>query len=393
MVKKGKLKIILLILPGVILIGVLSWIYLYYPLVFVEVTPGTDIVEEELTISASPQITGIDSENRILPLRKFEVTLTDEDVVRTTGKNYIGKTRAEGKVRFVNNREEKVTVSAGTRVENMDGVIFETVEDVVVPGVEVDYLMDVAVGEKAGQNEAGIRAVQEGSQGNVSTGTIRSMQEDISGIDVVNPEPTGGGEDKEVLTVSEYDVERLTEQLEQKVKSGLLTRIYRQLGGNHRVIEKDIDYSEVDLNFDLEVGERGEEVGGTATLVASGYLLPIEGLNSFTYNILRENMGEDNMLVGREFSVQEIRLAEKENGLYNVIMNVGVPVCEKVETGEIARALAGYDLEKAHDYLEKREDIKDFAIDSENSVLPGFSFAIRVSLLEPEDREVFQIYQ
>ena len=393
MVKKGKLKIILFILPGVILIGVLSWIYLYYPLVFVEVTPGTDIVEEELTISASPQITGIDSENRILPLRKFEVTLTDEDVVRTTGKNYIGKTRAEGKVRFVNNREEKVTVSAGTRVENMDGVIFETVEDVVVPGVEVDYLMDVAVGEKAGQNEVGIRAVEEGSQGNVSTGTIRSMQEDISGIDVVNPEPTGGGEDKEVLTVSEYDVERLTEQLEQKVKSGLLTRIYRQLGGNHRVIEKDIDYSEVDLNFDLEVGERGEEVGGTATLVASGYLLPIEGLNSFTYNILRENMGEDNMLVGREFSVQEIRLAEKENGLYNVIMNVGVPVCEKVETGEIARALAGYDLEKAHDYLEKREDIKDFAIDSENSVLPGFSFAIRVSLLEPEDREVFQIYQ
>lgn len=390
---KGRLKIILPVVLALLVTAGLGWFYFFYPTAVVEITPESDTVEEELELSANPALDNLDREQGILPLREFEVTLTDEDTVRTTGENFTGVTRAAGKVRFVNEREDSVVISAGTELKNTDGVVFETAEDVEVPGQEVEYLMDVAVGKQSGQAEAEIQAVEKGSDGNVATGTIKQLEEELQGISVINPEPTRGGEDKEITVISDYDIQRLEQSLEEKVRSGLMSRIYSRLGGNYQIIEDDISYSEIEYDIEEDSGEQAEEVSGTATLVASGFLVPVEDLNTLTYEKLRKVAGDNYSLRGREFSIEEIGLAEADNELYNIIMNVEVPVIRNINVGDLSSSLAGLDIEEARDYLEEREDIRDYKLRGEGPVLPGFSFAIRVNLLEPEAREVFQIYE
>ncbi|MFW5999336.1 MAG: baseplate J/gp47 family protein [Halanaerobiaceae bacterium] len=391
--KMGKVKIILPVVLALLVTAGLAWFYFFYPTVEVEITPESRIVEEEIVLSSAEDLEETDRGQGILPLREFEVTLTDEGSVRTTGEDSTGVTRAEGKVKFVNEREESVVIPAGTVLRNVENIAFETVEEIEVPGVEVEYLMDVAVGKESGQAEVGIRALEKGSAGNVSTGTIKRMEEKLEGISVINPEPTRGGENSEIAVVSKSDIESLEQNLEEKVRSGLMTRIYRRLGGNYQIIEDDISYSELEFDIGAETGEQAEKVSGTATLVASGYLVPAKDLNSLTYDKLREVSGDNYNLRGREFSIEKIGLAENDNELYNVLMNVKVPVMDKIDESDLSSSLAGLDRKEAREYLEGRNDIRDFSLQGSGQALPGLSFAIRVNTMEPEAREVFQIYE
>ncbi|ACL69336.1 hypothetical protein Hore_05790 [Halothermothrix orenii H 168] len=371
-------------LVGVILILLLAWFYFMYPTAVVEVKPVVEQQQHEMELLGSLQLNNIDWSNHILPLHRFEVSITDEDEIYASGEKLIGETRAEGIVKFINENKNEIKIPAGTIVQTVSGIKFKTVKDVNVPGLKVDFLMDVPVGMKAGQAEVGIVALQKGSRGNIGIGRIKKMAKPLNKVYVINPEPTSGGKDRKLPVVTKNDINRLKESLEEKLQSSLLAKIYRKLGGNFRVIENEIDYSKIEFNFSHRVGDIVEVINGSGTLTASGYLLKNSELDRMVTVLFEENLEKDKRLLSNGISVTRVDLEEKGNGLYNIKIGFVAPVVPDIDTGNLIKALKGSKIDQARQVLSNSQIIDDFNIKTRGNILPKLGFAIKVVVKEPD---------
>lgn len=133
-------------------------------------------------------------------------------------------------MRFISERDDEVRIPAGTIVRTDSGIEYRTVEDILVPGLEIDYLMSVPVGMRAGQKEARVEALLPGSRANANIGKVNSLAEKIEAVHVINPEPVSGGTDRRVPLVSTEDYERAKELLQEKISNNLFAMVYQKLG-------------------------------------------------------------------------------------------------------------------------------------------------------------------
>ncbi len=389
--KKFRVKLVGLI--GIVLIFALAWIYFYYPLATVVITPRTAVVTQEITVLGSPEQKYIDWDNNILPLHKFEVTITDEDKIDVSGSKKTGDKRAGGKVRFINERKEKVEIPAGTVLLGENKMKYRTTEDITIPAMQIDYLMNVQVGRKAGQIEAEIVAEKKGAEGNISIGKINTFAQPLENVHVINPEPISGGSDIVKKIVTEKDIEKLKGNLTERIKTQLLNKIYQELGGNYRLIEKEINYSKIDYNLNNKAGDVIPVLKGSATLIAGGYLLKNNEIDRLATNIFQKNLEKGHSLLSKGIVIEDIKLAEKEDGLYNIIMKSAGQVIPHINVNLLKGKLAGNTLNKARDILAAEKMIENYIINTRegSDKLPLFGFAIKIITDEPQIRQVINL--
>jgi len=380
-------------LVGIVIIFFLGWIYLYYPAATIVIKPQTVAVRQDIQILASLQRENIDWENNILPLHEFEVTLTDEEEIDATGKNIIGKSRATGNVRFVNEKEEEVRILAGTILLAKNGMKYRTLSDVTVPGMKIDYLMDVQVGRKAGQIEVKVEAVKEGSDGNIPIGSINKLAKPLENIHVINPEPIRGGEDTVTKVVAADDIDKLRKTLAEKIRTRLLNKIYIKLGGNFRLLTDEIEYSNVEYNFAHQVGDAVNLLKGNATIVAKGYLLRNNELDRLVTNIYEKKLITGQKLLSGGVIIKNLKLAEKSDGLYNIIMESTGAVVPGINIDKLTDELRGNNIKTAHRILKEDKKISEYKITTRNesSTLPDLGFAIKVIVEDPGIQQVINI--
>ncbi len=371
-----------------VLVLALAYLYFLYPTATIEIKPVLNEASQEVDIFAELDLNRIDWENNILPLHSFEVTISDEDEINTTGSSFLGETKARGVVKFISELQEEKTIPAGTIVQTRDGVKFRTLDDAVVPQLQVDYLMDVPVGMKAGQAEVEIEALDEGTTGNIATGRITKMENEIDQVYVVNPEPTRGGTDKKISVVKTEDLERLKKNLDEKLKTKLLAKVYQELGGNYRVIDQEIEYTVTEFSFDKEAGSISETVKGTGTLTATGYLLRNNELDRLVTGIFQENLQDNYQLMSSGVNVEDIKLEESEDGMYNIKLELLALVSPNINLAKLKEELQGLSVADARSVLESRADIDQFRLNAKGDKLPGFSFAVKVIVSEPDSYQV-----
>ena len=234
-----------LYIVGMLLILMLAGIYFLYPTITIEVKPVTDTISREFQMKGSLNTASMNREDKVLPIHEFEVTLTDKETASTTGEKVMGITRAKGVIKFINENNNAVEIPKGTVVKTSSGIKFKTIEKVKVPPLEVDYLMDVPVGMKAGQAEVKIEALVKGSKGNVNTGAINKWEKPIEDVYVINHEPTIKGKNEISSIINKTDINKMKNELEEKIKDKLISKIYKKLGGNYRIIEDEISYSKI----------------------------------------------------------------------------------------------------------------------------------------------------
>lgn len=367
----------------------LVYFYFFYPTATIELEPVVKEASQEVKISAGFGLNRINWEKRMIPLHKFEVAISDQDEIKTTGIKLVGISKATGVVKFINENNKDINIPAGAVVKTGDGVKFKTLEDVTVPGLKVDYLMDVPVGMKAGQAEVKIEAIEKGSVGNVGIGKIKFMEKAIEKIHVINPEPTRGGRDKRHFVVTEGDINNLQKNLDEKLKSKLLTRIYQKLGGNYRIIDEEIKYSDIKFTFDNKVGQFADVLRGKGTLTASGYLLRNNELDRLATSIFKDNLQNDFQLMSSGVNIEELKLAEAEKGLYNIKLELVAPVIPKIDTNNLVANIKGLKVQDARKILENRSDIEKCILNSESEVIPRLDFAVKVIVKEPDSYQVF----
>lgn len=383
--KKGNKKIYSILNIFVLaFILIMAYLYFFYPTVIIELKPVMQETKQNLSITAALDITRIDWENKIIPLHQFSMTETNTESIASTGYRIEGISPALGRVRFINERESNLTIKTGTVVSTTEGIQFRTLEDIEVPALKVDYLMGVPVGRKAGQAEVKIEALEKGSRGNVSTGQIKQIEPNISQVHVINPEPSRGGEDNKISFVSAQDIERLKASLEEKLKAQLLTNIFQQLGGNYRIISDQITYSNLDITIEEQVNTKADFLTGAASLTANGYLLRNNELDRLVTVIFQENIADNLELLSSGINIESLRLAQKEEKVYNVELELLAPVLSKINTSNLVKSLRGIDLEVAKEILSQKVEIEEYIINTDAETLPSLGFAIKVVVQEAD---------
>lgn len=212
----------LLLLLGVITLAV--WLMLWLaPWASIVLMPAPASVEVTLDLSAHPGVERADVGLGVVPARYVEVVVEDTIYVPATGRRLAPSTRATGTVVFTNRVDQEVHIPRGTIVSTSTGrsVSFRTLQDATVPPL------------RGARVEVPIEAEKPGPQGNVRAFTISQVSGPLAlQVVVTNPEPTSGGDVKEVSVVigADKDVararalqvltERATEELTKKQYMG-----------------------------------------------------------------------------------------------------------------------------------------------------------------------------
>ncbi|HET6447316.1 MAG TPA: baseplate J/gp47 family protein [candidate division Zixibacteria bacterium] len=171
--------------------------------------PDLQRIDVTHQIVADPQLETVSFSGASVPGRVLRSVQEWQAEVDTSGLVEVPNTAARGSVVFVNQIDQQASVPAGTRVSTSAGqrVLYQTMESVTVPGgpgssVEVEVV-----------------AIEPGLEGNVDQNLINRIEGSLSlQLEVRNLDSIEGGTIRQVLAVSDADIERLTAQVMDQMK-------------------------------------------------------------------------------------------------------------------------------------------------------------------------------
>lgn len=170
------------------------------------VTLRPEVLPIQITqrIVADPALEEVDYGRSAVPARILTTNQSWQTTAETSGVAEVPSAAARGNVVFVNRLEQDVVVPAGTRVRTSAGnnVVFQTLSEVVVPGVE------------GGTAEVEVVAIEPGPQGNVAPNQVNVVEGALAvQLEVRNLEAIEGGGVREEKAVTAADQDRLRAQV------------------------------------------------------------------------------------------------------------------------------------------------------------------------------------
>jgi hypothetical protein len=156
------------------------------------------------TVVADPAVTAPDASALRIPARVVSLPVSVSGDYKATGKK-VTETKASGGVQFQSiNTVFAVSVPKGTRVSTLDGILFTTTANVVVPKATVSGSTI-----KRGTASTGVTALKAGPGGNVAAGSITQVPGPLATqqVAVSNPSAATGGTHTETIQIAQADVD------------------------------------------------------------------------------------------------------------------------------------------------------------------------------------------
>lgn len=269
-------KLALIIGAGVLLVGFLVWAILFAPRATVVISAKTTsaTVDKNVNlVTGSTAGIGDDALKVIRQEQKQDLTVEFE----ATGEKEVGE-KAKGQVRFTSDSFSALTrgidIPAGTALTSSEGKVFYTDSSVT---------LNVSGNTK----NTGVTAGDIGVSYNSQEGSVSGAP---SGVSARFVGETSGGTSREVTVVSEEDVAKAAEKLNEKKDDSLRDKLEQSFGSSSVVIKESYKESRSDYQPSVAVGE---EAGGTVTLKATvtGSMVAIDKVDIENY--LKKNIEEE----------------------------------------------------------------------------------------------------
>lgn len=351
------------------------------PAATVTVLPALEPRTREVSVrgrTASPKGRG-----EIL-LVSLQSPVTASATAPATGRRAVGISRARGTVTFLNQDAQAVKVPAGTLVTTAAGTAFRVQETVQVPGVKTEYFMKIAVGLRAGQAEARVEAVEPGSGGNVAAGRVVKIQAQLSGrLQVTNPEPLRGGDDRIAPVVTAADIGRAEREAAAALARKAQASLEAQLPKGASLITESIRLSPPAVNPKLEPGSEAEEVSATAGANAFGLAYRPEAVREAAGELFAAETPEGYALLAESVSVGAPRLGRVEPQFAEFILQVSGQMVRKIDPAAVRRAVRGKSREQAEAAVKALAGVDGVRIEGARRRLPSWSGRLRVNIASP----------
>lgn len=374
--KKARGMFFLLLL---LLVGLLVYYYVNSTAVVIQITPSRRVHNQQLIFAGDFQSATPSLEKSSLPLKSMPFHEEEKGRFPATGKKLIGISKAHGQVRFINEEVETVFVAAGTPLYSLGGIPFITNEDVRVPGVELDYLLDVVIGRKAGWAEVNIQAQEKGSAGNIGAGQIREWGARDNVLLVINPREITGGEDRSITVVTEQDIQKgkakVEEILLQKLKGGV-----EEVIGDEYLVVRDHDLQGfLTLKTDKRVGEEATYFSITGQIEGEIIYLHKEELEYLVAKSFVNDLSPGFRPAENPLQIKNVYMEGSRDVGYSIHLSIAGEVVADINTKDLENNFKGVSLDTAQNTLRTMPEVEGFHIMGHGrDRFPSYALGVRV---------------
>lgn len=335
-------------------------------------------VDATVPVQADPELEIINYQAGEIPARVVQALIEGTAQIPVTGAKDAPDEPARGKVLFINNINQPVTVPKGTMVATSTGttIRFTTVEEVTVMGM---------VGATA---ETEVVAVDPGPGGNVRANLINMIEGPLSlQVRVTNPEPMQGGSVKQVGMVTAADQERLKGVLLQQLQQAAHPQLSEQLEEGEFLPAESVAVDHVATEvYDKAVGEQTDILTLEMEVMFRGLAIREENANAVVRAAL-EALGQEGFaLVGQSLQYQRGDITAVEDGKVSFVMKGSGSVRAEIDEKAIKEAIRGRPLDWAEEYLAQTLRLNKPPLIEVTPTWPGripwFGFRIHISIEE-----------
>lgn len=370
--RKRILSLLLLLSMGFFIL-----IYLNARAVVIEITPARKIYSQEMVFRGD-FTTSLSSHKGVLPLHCIPISKELVERFEATGKRVMGLERASGSVRIINEDRERTYVPSGTLLKSRGGVEFVTLNDVWVPGVHLEYLLDVVIERRNGWVDVNIEAIEKGERGNVQAGEIREWAHDGPNLHVINPNNTSGGLDETVLVITEEDLERGKEEMERRLLSYVKEKLREEVDEGHVVVRDLHENGLIEIESGKELAEKGSFFL-TGRIEGETLYLYKEDLEYLVAKTYTESLSSEYRLSEHPLEIESIYMELEGEDSYTINLSITGEVVAVIDREDLEASFKGAPIERAQETLRTMPEVDGFRIVGENRErLPSFALGLRV---------------
>lgn len=221
---KFRKKLFLIIGGSVALIVFLVWALVFAPQATIAITAQTNLINIDQTLQLKPDATADPAQN-LLPVTVKQTKKTASVDFDATGKKEVGE-KATGTVKMTSDSFSAllmgISIPAGTTLTSSSGKTYTTDSAVVLS-------------TSGNTKTVGITATDRGESYNGATGQMNGTPATVTATLTA---PTSGGTNKTVTVVSQEDVDKAKQQLQEQDANAVKTELKKQFGSDVIIIDE-----------------------------------------------------------------------------------------------------------------------------------------------------------
>lgn len=378
--REGGINKFFIIIPLIlaILIGLTAY-YLFTVKAEVILTMQAKKIEDSTQITLRTD-SGNDLSAQILSAKEVETAIDGSISTTTTGTKETGE-KAKGTVTLYNSSDAKKTIPAGTIFTSSNNLDYVVDKDTVIASASGDIFS----GTKPGTAQTSLTAKNIGSEYNLPSGAKFNLSGSTS-IAAKNDTAFSGGTKKELLVVSQKDIDKLVADLPKQLEDRAKESLKGKAASDQAVLPifTSIELSKKELDNDL--GDEAKKVTLKATVTFTSLSYSASDLKELSQAALKGKY-EQNLAISDKGITNEIKnLKTNKDNSVSATLTMSAGLLPKLDKESIVENLTGKSFDDADSYLKQIPQVESDEITLSPSLplvpklLPRFSKNITVTL-------------
>lgn len=328
---RGRKKLVIfLVLPALLIGAAAAWIYIPRADVTVFVSPQTLREETEIVLQDT------------IPAVEKTLEVSSQKTTSATGSKTVGE-KAKGQVTIRNGTAVEIEIEEGTVL--------------VGPG-DLRFILNQAIEVAAasspstpGSETVEVEAAEIGSEYNLSKGeTFVVGNYPKSEVDAVVQEDLAGGSSREIVAVSESDLEKLEKELTSELKAQAASQLQQELGQEQILIQETIEAIDKSTEFNHQAGDEADSVSLRMSLKLRALAVNQSDLVSYAKALLAEEV-PDGFVFSDSQLEYDFENGERKDDRWEFDLIVNANLLPDVDSDELAADISGKSPEAAKAYL------------------------------------------
>jgi hypothetical protein len=325
-----------------VVIGILYWLLPHAIVTILEIPKP---IEASETITIDPTATVVDAQNKIIPGRKREKSISGEKTVAVNGKKNVGES-ARGTVTIYNKALSTKSFKKGTVI--ITGNLHFTLDN----DIDIASASESIGSITFGKGDVSVTAAAIGTQSNITSGNEFSFQNISSGVaSARNDSAFTGGTSREVTVVTraDYDafIKTMSEELVVKAKEEFST----SLEGNDKLIDGTIKTAVTEKVFGQEIDQEAKELQGKLALTVTGTAYSETDIRALLTTISSDTLPSGYAILDTKTIITVTNIIIKKDGKITAKAQMSAVAFPVIDTASIQSSLAGKSIKDAEAYL------------------------------------------
>lgn len=367
-----------LLIPVIIVLLVLAGL-VFLPKAKVIVYIDPQILEKETQVTVDSSITSVDSENKKIPGKILQTSVSGTEKGLASGKRKIGDP-ARGTVVIYNKTASPKTFPADTTLVGENNLEFK-----LDSSVNIASQSGVRGGISFGKATANVSAKQIGPESNFPAGkelTIKGQSSSDFSSEVDSA--FSGGTSKEVTVVTAEDQRKLLLQATSNLRAKAKGELQKDLSGDLKVLEEALTEEVTKKTYSKNVNDQAIDFTITVSARYKGTAYSDSDLKTIVAKLVETNVPEGYILNLADSETQaELAKVDKDSKLI-FLAKFRAKLMPKLDTEQIKKSIAFKTPGEAADTLRKIQNV----ISSEIQINPSLPSPLRRLPLLPQNISV-----